>query len=92
MKSLVLSVLVALVTIVGMSSANAYPMRRQVVRCNSVGYRTQVCYSGIRSVRSVRLLRQYSNSACIGGATYRATYNGVIVSNGCAGDFLVYGY
>jgi len=99
MKSLFMSVLLFAVTMVGLESANAFPgrfplpiARRQVVTCSSQGYRTQFCFAGLRSVRRVQLLRQYSRSACIGGVTFRNAGNGVVVSDGCAGQFLVYGY
>jgi hypothetical protein len=97
MKSILISTLfvVASLFIVSANAADSaapYPYeRQQVIVCQSQNYQTNMCYSSIRRVRTVRLLNQYSKTRCIGGRTFFARPNGVMVARGCSGRFLVRG-
>lgn len=67
-----------------------YPQVR-VIHCGSVGYRPSLCYTGLRIVRRIDILRQYSHSPCIPGQTALLQGNSVLVTNGCEADFRVEG-
>lgn len=55
------------------------------IRCESVGYRRQFCPAETR--RGVRLVRQTSNSECVRGRTWWRDDRGIVVTEGCGGDF-----
>lgn len=62
------------------------------IRCESIDRRTETCYTrNLRSVNRVTLVRQLSNTNCIPNQTFFALRNGVQVTGGCRGDFLLRG-
>lgn len=63
----------------------------QIVYCGSVGYQPNLCYTGMRFVRRIDILRQYSHSPCIPGQTALLQGNSVLVTNGCEADFRIEG-
>jgi Protein of unknown function (DUF3011) len=58
------------------------------MRCESRNYAHNFCPSDGR-VHSAQLVRQFSSSACILGRTWGWQTNGIWVSEGCAGEFVV---
>lgn len=73
------------------------PYGGRVIRCESVGHQARYCFTGLRQITHVRLLRQLSNAACINNgngyySTYTAVNGNIAVRNGCRGEFLVRGY
>lgn len=61
------------------------------VVCESNNFQTQICATNTRYIRSIELVQQYSNSACIFNYSFGAHSNGYIwVSNGCRGRFRIY--
>ncbi|MEZ5438205.1 MAG: DUF3011 domain-containing protein [Lysobacteraceae bacterium] len=64
-----------------------YPGQGQnYMRCESRDYRQAQCRVGY-NVRSVRLVRQVSDSACIEGRSWGFNRGVIWVDNGCAADF-----
>ena len=61
---------------------------QQTVRCESTDGRERHCSVPIRS--GVRLSRQLSRTPCVQGRNWRWDRNGVWVTGGCRGEFLVY--
>lgn len=59
----------------------------QEISCESNNNRQNRCNMTVR--RDVRLLRQNSGSPCVEGQTWGWDRNGVWVSNGCRGRFMV---
>jgi hypothetical protein len=59
------------------------------INCDSTGNRTEYCDVDTRG--GVRLARQNSRAACIEGQTWGWDRRGVWVTNGCRGEFEVYG-
>lgn len=68
----------------------AYP-QVQIIHCASRSYQPNLCYTGMRYVQRLDIVRQYSNSPCIPGATARLQGNAILVLNGCEADFRVQG-
>lgn len=61
----------------------------QVINCGSRDYKYNSCYTnGV--VAFVELVSQQSNTACIQGSTYGASYDRIWVDKGCAGNFRVF--
>mgnify|MGYP001135831403 CR=1 FL=1 len=83
----------SLVAIAAISSAVPAFAHSVQIRCKSVGYKFAACGAGLSYVHHVQLLRQRSHSACIAGSTFGVLRhrNGMWVSDGCEGDFLVHG-
>lgn len=61
----------------------------QVVRCDSRDGRTNYCRMDTRG--GVRLIQQYSDSACIRGRSWGIDRDAVWVSRGCRGRFATVG-
>jgi hypothetical protein len=61
--------------------------RGEIISCDSRDRRDRRCNVTIR--RDVRLVRQTSGTACIEGQTWGWDRNGVWVTGGCRGQFLV---
>lgn len=77
---------------VAMPALAEYPERGErdrVLTCESEEGRMRECAADTRG--RVRLLRQISRSACIEGRTWGARRDGVWVSDGCRGEFLIGG-
>lgn len=61
-----------------------YSDKRYIV-CASEDYKRAFCPATVG--RGVRLVNQISNSACIRGRTWWRDARGIVVDNGCAGEF-----
>lgn len=84
--------LIALVGLVGAPGAFAQPVDdarygEQVLRCESNDGRERQCAVDPRG--GVRLVRQLSRSACVGGHSWGVELGGIWVSQGCRAEFLV---
>lgn len=60
--------------------------QQQVINCGSRDYRLQRCRLP-SDWRSVRLVRQTSDAACVPGQTFGVDPRGLWVDRGCSGDF-----
>lgn len=69
--------------------SNDRPRDGDIVRCESNDGRSRQCHADARG--GARLLRQLSRSPCIEGRTWGVLRDGIWVSNGCRGEFLVEG-
>jgi hypothetical protein len=58
-----------------------------LIRCESRDYRRQFCPAD--TDRGVRLVRQTSNAECIRGRTWWRDARGIVVTEGCGGEFEV---
>jgi hypothetical protein len=65
-------------------------VRERIVRCESIGGRTERCDVNTRG--GVRVAQQLSNSRCIRGRSWDWDRRGIWVSSGCRADFTVGGY
>ena len=66
----------------------AWASTPQLIRCESTRSRVQYCALG--PVRSIRLQRQLSRSACHEGRSWGLDRGGLWVSHGCRGEFVVW--
>ena len=65
---------------------------QETIRCESIDGRDQFCSAGrVRQVETVSLVRQLSRANCIPNRTFFAHRNGVMVTDGCRGDFVIRG-
>lgn len=60
---------------------------QRTVTCESIDGRQELCR--VNTSGGVRLVRQYSDAACVNGRTWWATRDGIVVSRGCRAQFLV---
>ena len=92
-KSMMVSVLVLLLAGFAGSADASYRYRDngyyQVVRCDSRDGRSNFCRMDTRG--GVRLIEQYSDSACLRGRTWGVERDGVWVSRGCRARFATAG-
>ncbi len=73
----------------GWGNGGGWSGNGQRLRCESDNGRTRTC--AIPSRAEVRLVRQLSNARCIEGRTWGQDRGGLWVTQGCRGEFEVYG-
>lgn len=64
---------------------------REVLTCSSENYRPATCFTSLRRIHDVVLLRQISRSSCRPGYSYEVRGNAILVRNGCRAMFQVTG-
>lgn len=72
-----------------------YPQPHYTARfitCGSYNYNSNICYTGLRNIRRIDVLRQYSQTPCIFGQTFGIQGNAIHVNRGCSAEFRVEGY
>ncbi|WP_213602486.1 DUF3011 domain-containing protein [Pseudoxanthomonas japonensis] len=73
----------------GWGNGGGWSGNGQRIRCESDKGRTRTCSIPARA--DVRLVRQLSSSRCVEGQTWGQDRNGLWVTQGCRGEFEVYG-
>ncbi len=68
------------------------PYRVQYITCGSYNYHPNSCYTGMRVVQRVNIVRNLSHAPCILGQSFGIQNGSIYVSQGCSAEFRVEGY